>query len=441
MKANYKSHGRKRRGQTIILFMFFMVVLVLFVGMGIDLGFAYITRARLSKAVDAACLTGIRTYRSNNEAGALALAQSAFQANYGTSSRDAVSPYPLNIAFDTSGPNVLLNVSATAQINTFFIRILPAVSPTTFGRFLKVSSSAQGTRPNLIMTMVLDKSGSMGTSVAAGGSNGGQYLPDAASNFITNFDDNLDKLGVVTFDSAQHDVVYTGGSGNHQPKRPFQADAVNAVNALVGHWSGATFSQGGLTNALVMENNASISAGETTVKVVVFFTDGIANTLQQSLACNGGAKLLNFGGFDPGDNCDDPCTWVAFMDPTTGDQLCSTSKGGTPSCCSGVNTFFSAIDNQSEIIIHDNVTRDAEYRAIQVANDMRSAHIVVYSIAVGGNLNLSFLAKVANDPSLAGTPDYTSTPYDGISVVANDPSQLSAVFQKVADTILARLTK
>ena len=43
------------RSQTLILFVLFMFMLILFVGLGIDLGFAYITRARLSKAVDAAC--------------------------------------------------------------------------------------------------------------------------------------------------------------------------------------------------------------------------------------------------------------------------------------------------------------------------------------------------------------------------------------------------
>ena len=56
----------RESGQTLILFTLFIIVLILFVGLGIDLGFAYITRAQLSKAVDAACLTGIRNYNSDH---------------------------------------------------------------------------------------------------------------------------------------------------------------------------------------------------------------------------------------------------------------------------------------------------------------------------------------------------------------------------------------
>ncbi len=424
-------------GQTLIMFVLFMFMLILFVGLGIDLGFAYITRARLSKAVDAACLMGMRNYKSTNVQGATDLAKSAFLANYGTSGRDAVSPFPPHVTFNTSGPNITLDVSATATINTFFIRVLPQWSMLTIG------SAAQATRPNLIMTLVLDKSGSMGQPVSAGGSNGGQFLPGAVTNFINNFDDNLDKVAMVTFSSVQNDVVYTGTPGNHQPTQPFKTAVINGALALEGNWLGATFSQGGLTNALVLENNASITAGEDVVKVVVFFTDGIANTVQQRLPCQSGSTLFNFGGYDPNTpSCPNPCTRVEFMDPISGTGSCTTLAGNPPSCCPGVSTFFSARDNQPETIVHDNVTPDAEYRAVQVADDMRVNKIAVYSIAVGGNLNFSFLAQVANDPQwLAGTTGYKATPYDGIFIVANDASELPEVFQKIADAILLRLSK
>ena len=49
----------REKGQTLLMFVFFMVVLIVFIGLGIDLGFAYITKAELSKGVDAAALAGM----------------------------------------------------------------------------------------------------------------------------------------------------------------------------------------------------------------------------------------------------------------------------------------------------------------------------------------------------------------------------------------------
>src|SRR5664280_712774 len=155
MHINLKNRKQAREsGQSIILFTFFMIVLILFVGLGIDLGFAYITRARLSKAVDAACLTGIRAYTSSNVQGAIDLAKSSFRVNYGQSGRD-VGPglvNPTTVTFGSANNNITLDVSATTRINTYFIRVLPQWST------LAVGSSAQGTRPNLRMTLVLDLS-------------------------------------------------------------------------------------------------------------------------------------------------------------------------------------------------------------------------------------------------------------------------------------------
>ena len=93
MGRNYRQLVRQAGGQTLIMFVLFLIVLFIFAGLGIDLGFAYITRARLSKAVDAACLTGVRNISQGTTA-ATDAARSAFNANYGTSGRDVVAPVP-----------------------------------------------------------------------------------------------------------------------------------------------------------------------------------------------------------------------------------------------------------------------------------------------------------------------------------------------------------
>jgi hypothetical protein len=272
------------------------------------------------------------------------------------------------------------------------------------------------------MTLVLDTSGSMDPKRGpppggdGTGSGGGKYLPDAVTSFINNFDDANDNVGMVKFFTIQSDVVYTG-SPNHQPTQPFKSAIISAVDAF--DWNGATFSQGGLTNGLVMENNATIAPGESVIKVVVFATDGLANIVQDTLNCPP-SKLVNFGGQDA------PSTGYGLFDPVTGNNVsCGASQ-------------FTSTDGSTKSLNRLNISADATARAVLVANQMRAAGIIVYAIGVGNGINATFLAQVANDPS---TPGYVATPYDGEYVVANDVSQLSAVFQTIASKILLRLTK
>ena len=80
------SNSRKtERGQVLILCALCMTVLLLFVGLAIDFGMAYVTRAQIGKAADAAALTAAR-YSAQGTVKAEALAKSAFALNYGTSS-------------------------------------------------------------------------------------------------------------------------------------------------------------------------------------------------------------------------------------------------------------------------------------------------------------------------------------------------------------------
>lgn len=401
----------------MLLFVLFMVVLFVFAGLGIDLGFAYVTKARLSKAVDSACLAAVRNI-SAGTVSAGAIATNAFFANYGVSGRDVAPPVP-TITFTTDSINntIAVEVSATVTINTFFIRVLPTLVPNgPSWKTLTVGSDALATRNSLIMTLVLDVSGSMG-SPPPNGSGGGQYLPTAVETFIGNFSDTIDKAAMVKFHEIQENVVFTGVfPSTAQPTQPFRAAISNAVAAFT--WSDATFSQGGLTNALVMENNAP-PATTNVFKVVVFFTDGLANVVQDTLSCPP-AKLVNFGGYDSG-------TGYNLYDPVTGAQI---------SC--GASQFYSQSAGGMVALNRADISADATYRAIQVANDMRANKITVFSIGVGSGINMPFLQSVANDTNAVG---YVATGYDGEALVANNPADLASVFQAVASKILLRLSR
>ncbi len=420
---------RREHGQTLIMFVLMLVVMLGFVGLGVDLGFAYITKARLSKAVDSACLNGMRNFWRGTTQASL-IASNTFALNYGTSGRD-VAPPSLAISFVTSNNNTVLNVQASVVINTFFIGVLPAIGGTSW-KTLTVGESAQATRTKVIMSLALDRSGSMAPA-PNGTSHGGSYLPLAVTTFVNYFSDTIDEASMASFAStATLDI-------------PMQQPFISAVSTAASNlnWCGGTYSVGGMTNALIQETGVTIPANEVALQVVVFFTDGLANMIQQTLNCPT-PTLWNFGGQDA------PNTGVDFWIPATTttscpDQNngCSVSDGGNPSGCSptcSATQFHSNQYNAMESFTRANVTAEAQYQCIQIANTMRNNNILVYSIGLSANtdVDMNFLSQVAN---ATNSPAYDQTKPTGLALLATDPSQLQAYFTQIANDILFRLTQ
>ena len=90
----------------------------------------------------------------------------------------------------------MLNVSATVTINTYFIRVLSSIGLGNW-KTLTVGESAQATRANLVMSIVLDVSGSMN------GDGGIAGLKIAVPDFINQFENNYDQVAMVTFRVGQ----------------------------------------------------------------------------------------------------------------------------------------------------------------------------------------------------------------------------------------------
>ena len=427
-QINVGREKKRERGQITILLAFSLTVLLLFTGLAIDLGFAYVTKAKLSKAVDAACMTGMKnlalspvTYK--------ALATSSFNANYQKSSRDANDPLvSVGSSTNTKG-QTLVNVSATATINTLFMRILPGFET------ISVSDSAESTRGKLVMTMVLDRSGSMGNN------GGGAALKSAGPVFVGYFSDSSDEIAMTSFASnATLNLVM-----NYNFTTPIK----NAITALT--FTGATFGLGGLTLAKTQEDNYIVQPGQNVVKVVVYFTDGYVNTIQQSLSCNGTSTQYNFGGYDSGNS-------VGFFNPTTGVQIysydgstiwytcdangCSTKT--TTSCLRNVAGFKSAIDGKTKSFTRTNVTADAKFQSLQIATAMRTEGIYIYALGLGTSIDQTFLQQIANDPA---SSSYNLTEPQGLAgFAASCPSsqctmQLQQIFQTIAAKILLRLSQ
>jgi Flp pilus assembly protein TadG len=397
-----------------------MVVLFAFVGLAVDLGFAYLTRAQLSKGVDAAALAGMRNVASSQ---ASVIASNAFFANYGTSHRD-VAPPAVTIAFNKVNGNTVVNVSATVSINTFFIRVLPAIGQGNWNT-LTVGESAQATRTTLVMALVLDRSGSM---LNNGGSTA---LPPAVTNFIAQFDDNTDYASQVSFSSAASvDVPMT---------QPFISKIQSAALAL--GFGGDTCSDEGLTNGMAQIEVETNVTAQSITRIMVFFTDGMANSFNYVFNC--GTEDIGYNG-------------PVLFDPTTGNQNNSTNCT-IPSTLSSINPSngvltANAVDSSGDgqtgcISMH----YEAENRAERIAYLARQQGYTIYCVGMGnpcGNcgecnnyfpvLNPAFLQDLANT---ADSQTYNAAQPVGDFAIATSSAELSEVFETIASKILLRLSQ
>jgi len=484
------------RGQVTVFFAFGILFLVLATGLAIDAGICYVAKAKLSTSVDGACLAGMKTL-AQGQTTATTVAQDIFYANYG-----ANPPTP-SITFPTNGTgNQQVQVSATTNVRTLFMQVVPGF------KTVAVSDTAVSTRGSLVMTIILDRSGSMcgGTVTCIGGGSGddgGEALQVAVPDFIDDFENNVDHIALVSFaSSSSTDVALTTN---------FQTAVTQAVGGYT--FVGGTFGGGAGTNSctgscqttygpplnMADYQNNTVSLSQE-IKVVVYFTDGQMNAIQDSLACtNLGNTLYNYGGYDP------PSTDYAFFSATnsdsdfqhsTGNDLswwysgstvnknggCTVSGGsggGVGLCgtnppwsstarCQGVTQFYSQLTGSNQSFNWTSITNETKYRAITTANNMRSESIPTYIFVIGlGNVitgttgTEQFLSTLANDPSGptnygCGTGTYNASntgncynpdlPAGLFLIVPDCPSstctqELTTAFQTIAAKVLLRLTE
>lgn len=409
---------RSEQGQILIMSAIFVPVLLLCTGLAIDAGLLYVTKAKLSTAVDAACLTGMKNL-SLGQPTATQDATWVFDANFGANPPTPTITFPTDAYGDLQ-----VKVTATAVVNTTFIRILPWFAT------VNVSDTAVSTRGKLVMSLVLDNSQSMSSD------GGSSALPPAVIAFVKDFNDSTDEVGMTHFSTL--------ATLDYSVQTPFQVAITNAVNAMnfdAGLPEDSTTSPLGLAMAKTQEDSVIPQPGQNVIKVVVFFTDGMANAVQQSLPCGGTATTMEFGGVDSSGNP------LYFFD-VTGRYLGTYNGNGSNPYCSGVSTFTAAAyGGIQKPITQSNVTVESIYDGEQIASAMRAEGIFIYSIGLGNGISAAtktFLQTVANDP--AG-PNYNSSQPAGLFLDVPDcPSgtcttELNIAFQTIASKVLLRLTQ
>ena len=446
-------HAKEDSGQIVLLLAVILPVLLLFVGLVVNSGLAYVTKAKLSKAVDAACLTGMKAL-PQGQSTATTLATHIFNANYGANPPTPTITFPTDAYGDQQ-----IKVTAATPAPTYFAS---GLFPTW-----NISATAEATRGKLVMALILDRSGSMNGST--GSTKGGPSLQNAVPNFVNDFDNTTDSVALISFAS--------NATVDFAINTQFQTPITNAVKAMT--FAGGTFGTGGtyvaakgppLALADKQIGSVAIQPGQNVTRVVVYFTDGLMNTIQDTFTCwtSSSVKvtpLLNYGGYDLGTN------EVDAFDPVSGTDWCPSANQGSGSCITGNasemayaasgkpcqnpwGTYVTKFTSQQfglQTINRANVTADAQYRAIQTANTMRSETpgVFIFVIGLGSQISGStstenFLGKLANDPNY---PGYNfNLPAGELFIVPDCPSssctrELNTAFQTIAAKVLLRLTQ
>jgi Flp pilus assembly protein TadG len=279
--------------------------LLVVTGLAVDSGRAYVVKAQLTKAVDGAALGAARNLNTGDARGE---AERIFKANFpagyfGTSSSTDPTTDPNFFhteVIEASGVNVV-TVTASAVLPTTFMRLANYNDVT-------VRSSGEATRRMVDLSLVIDVSSSIGSSWTA--------VHDAAVNFINAFDQNQDRLALITFgDGAK--VIDAMPSSRGFNKTQMKADVPTTIG-------GSTAMVEGLYRG--WDELRSVPTGsQSGLRVIVLFTDGASNSVPGIYDTPGVAKGLRTYDFpqNPGDTHGQ--TWnsphvVGLFDTQTGAQ-------------------------------------------------------------------------------------------------------------------------
>jgi hypothetical protein len=251
-------HGHEL-GFALVWLVVTLLGLLLFAGLVLDAGRAYVVKTQLTKAVDGAALAAARALNSGDPE---AEARSIFRANFppeylGTTDADPTSAadfYALSTN-EAAGTNVV-QIRASTVLNTTFMSL--AAIPT-----VNVGSFGEATRRMVDLCLVLDESSSIGWRWP--------YVRDAARAFVRAFDEVTDRFCLVEYSSGANATapIRTAGRGFDKD------DIVDEIPETIPS-EGYTSMAEGLWRGWD-ELRAVPRAQQSSLRVIVLFTDGAAN--------------------------------------------------------------------------------------------------------------------------------------------------------------------
>jgi Flp pilus assembly protein TadG len=248
------------KGFALIYMAIVLTVLLLFTGVAVDTGRAYVVKAQLTKAVDGAALGAARMLNSGDPRGeAVNIFKSNFPPGYlGVSS----------VTDPTAAANFFnLTTNAATGVNIVTVQA-SAILPTTFMQLanfsqVTVGAAGQATRRMVDLSLVLDVSSSIAGQWPA--------VMDASRTFIDAFDPAHDRISLVLFGNGAS-VLDPMNSARGFDKVKVMADVPNGLPG------GSTNMAEGLYRG--WDELRSVPAGQQSgLRIIVLFTDGASNSV------------------------------------------------------------------------------------------------------------------------------------------------------------------
>ena len=387
---------RNRRGAVLVFVTVGAFLLLGLSGLALDGGLAYLTRAKLSRAVDAGSLAAARTLRQGKK--------TAETEAYAVAAANGVSlggATTLTLEFGTNAKlqhTVLMRAHRTIPL--LFSRVLGF-------KEMKIGAVAEATVPPIDMVLVVDRSGSLENQKAW------KPLQDAVKEFIRLFDDDLDQLGMISFQVRANNEVLL----SHKFKGPITA-GVSGMNS-----AGDTNTGEGLRLAFEQFKQPNVRPGA--AKVAVFFTDGRPTAFRGNVGDADRILAVN--------RTDDNKVRGYFDNP----EAIPMNKSPDPTGCAGTTTCFGTWTEAT-------VREQARINGLTSAEALRAAGVFVYTIALGNpgaadpllQPDLSYLEMLANVNHKVH-PSQTA----GRSYFAPSAAELNNVFQALAKELLVRLSR
>lgn len=446
----------RQGGAVAIMVALSMVILLGAVGLVVDAGLAYLVKARLNAAVDSAALAGARavtdgTTQAAQIASAQAAAATFFAANIPTSYMLS-KPKLLSTNVTFNGGMATIEVTAEAPLPVSFMQVLGFTS-------LKPVAYAQTIRKDLDMAFVIDTSQSLLSSAST--------VRSSAKSFLNKFNISQDRVTLIHFGwGAEVDnPINTTARGFNRSSMFSNIDKLN--------FDANTGSVEGMWNARDQLNSIATS-NRSTLRVIVFFSDGLPNAMGVNLPFNNASDCGKAGVLDAG------MGGLYRLDDSSGTSLGGTcvvkrpyyfgtsyyaatrlpdyynahndaSKREFPIVTASAPGSYRSVTNDisSQNAANLNITRAARNLPEMIAAKAREEGAVVFTLGLGADLrNKSPIdGEVGEDmlKCMANVPDGPSRCYKpsqpvGMYCYAATDADLTPCFSRLASAIL-RISK
>jgi Flp pilus assembly protein TadG len=391
-----------------------LVVVLGVAGLAVDLGRGYIAKSRLSRAVDAGVLAAARSLRLGQSVArqqALAMARANGVTDLGA----------IDISFGTNGNGEsTVSMSASETLPTTLMRLLGI-------KTMDIGSNATAAIPPVDLVLVLDQSGSLGDAGAW------RPLQSAAREFVGNFSDRMDQVGLVSFQIVAANRFMLA----HDFTAPIDA-TINSMNS-----NGDTNTGEGLRLAYDQLQQSNVR--KHSAKVVVFFTDGRPTAFRGLVgpgAPSGGGNGLGPFHTPPGAKYEDRIMAVGttrtgrmrgYFNNPPGIPI---NRVANPNGCANATVCWGWTEQKIRQKGIDNGS--------EVANAIRSGGAYIYTIGLGNRHSSdpllqpdeAYLRALANQDGVTNPNQPKGKEY-----FAPDATQLHQVFEQVAQDLLVRLSQ